>query len=208
MRRRSPRGRHRGPQRPSGFDQEKVSCPSSRLRRQPPGPRLPAGARGEKAPEVLVRYEVQFTPDADAPFRARALVAEGFAAQLAARELDIAKLLTSELVTNAVVHGEGMITMRADLDERRLLVEVIDRGRGFDRSVQGNPLLPSGGWGLRLVASESSRWGVREGATHVWFEIERPGLQRDGGESVPDEACRRPAFSRQRRASRSSGLGA
>jgi hypothetical protein len=26
-----------------------------------------------------------------------------------------------------------------------------------------------------IVDAESSRWGIHEGTTHVWFELERPG---------------------------------
>jgi hypothetical protein len=28
-----------------------------------------------------------------------------------------------------------------------------------------------GGWGLHLVETLSRRWGVREGSTHLWFEL-------------------------------------
>jgi anti-sigma regulatory factor (Ser/Thr protein kinase) len=120
-------------------------------------------------------YEFQLPRDVDAPGRARKLLAERFAGELADRELDTAKLLTSELVANAVVHGQGTITMRADLDVGRLLVEVIDEGTGFERAVRRGKLPQSEGWGLKLVDSESSRWGISEGTTHVWFELERPG---------------------------------
>ena len=35
------------------------------------------------------------------------------------------------------------------------------------------PATDVGGWGLHLVQTLSNRWGVHEGSTHVWFEIER-----------------------------------
>ena len=35
------------------------------------------------------------------------------------------------------------------------------------------PATDVGGWGLHLVQTLSKRWGVHEGSTHVWFEIER-----------------------------------
>jgi anti-sigma regulatory factor (Ser/Thr protein kinase) len=89
--------------------------------------------------------------------------------------LDRSKLLVSELVTNAVVHGQGKITLRADIDEDRLRAEVIDEGSGFERVVRDHTLDHLGGWGLTLVETESSRWGVHEGTTHVWFEVEQPG---------------------------------
>ena len=55
------------------------------------------------------------------------------------------------------------------------LAEVIDEGSGFEREVRRGDFERLGGWGLSLVDAESSRWGVHEGTTHVWFEIERPG---------------------------------
>ena len=54
-----------------------------------------------------------------------------FGDALEERQLQTAKLLTSELVTNALLHGEGSITLLASLEEDRLLVEVIDEGHGL-----------------------------------------------------------------------------
>jgi anti-sigma regulatory factor (Ser/Thr protein kinase) len=93
------------------------------------------------------------------------------------RTLITARLLVSELVSNAVTHGHGRITLRAQLFERRLLVEVIDEGDGFDRRLRerGFRTPGVGGWGLSVVDAESSCWGVRRDSSHVWFELERPG---------------------------------
>jgi anti-sigma regulatory factor (Ser/Thr protein kinase) len=142
-------------------------------------------------------YEVPLFRDFGAAGRARKLLAERFAAELTDHELDTARLLTSELVTNAVVHGQGRITMRADLDEGRLRVEVIDEGSGFERVVRKREMSGYGGWGLALVESESSCWGVHEGTTHVWFELERQGARSgspssaDTGGAVARGQCRR-----------------
>ena len=87
--------------------------------------------------------------------------------------LTLAKLLTSELVTNAVVHGQGRITLSAQADDERLLVEVEDEGAGFERTATRRAPGVAGGWGLDLVESESSRWGAYEGNSHVWFELAR-----------------------------------
>lgn len=86
-----------------------------------------------------------------------------------------AELLVSELATNALVHGDGQITLRARLDQHRLLVELIDEGSGFDRSLRRRDFWQVGGWGLGIVDDVASRWGVLEGTTHVWFELERAG---------------------------------
>jgi anti-sigma regulatory factor (Ser/Thr protein kinase) len=86
-----------------------------------------------------------------------------------------AELLVSELVTNALRHGRGDITLCARVDDDRMLVEVIDGGTGFARELRRSDFEQVGGWGLDIIDKVSSRWGVYEGTTHVWFELERPG---------------------------------
>lgn len=86
-----------------------------------------------------------------------------------------AELLVSELVTNALRHGDGRIVLRGALDADKLMVEVIDEGGGFEHELRRRDFDDVGGWGLGLVEDLASRWGVHEGTTHVWFELERPG---------------------------------
>jgi anti-sigma regulatory factor (Ser/Thr protein kinase) len=129
-------------------------------------------------------YEVALPRSADAPQTARRLIDQWFAEPLEQAELEAARLLASELVSNAVRHGRGQITLQADLDENRLLVEVIDEGGGLERALREHDFTGVSGWGLRLVDSQSSRWGAHEGTTHVWFELERPG-PRLGAEENP-----------------------
>ena len=84
-----------------------------------------------------------------------------------------ARLLLSEVVTNAVRHGEGE-TIRVLLDAVQggeLRCEVMDEGHGFVPKARDKPSMVEGGWGLHLVETLSRRWGVREGSTHVWFEL-------------------------------------
>lgn len=86
---------------------------------------------------------------------------------------DQARLLLSEIVSNAVRHGEGE-TIRVLLDAvhgGELRCEVMDEGHGFVPTARDQPALTEGGWGLHLVETLSRRWGVREGSTHVWFEL-------------------------------------
>lgn len=104
-----------------------------------------------------------------APRIARKWLAESFAAQLDAREQETAKLLVSELVTNAVVHGRGRIELLAALDRERLLVEVSDEGPGLT----SGHFHAVAGHGLWIVHAEASRWGIREGTAHIWFELQR-----------------------------------
>ena len=106
---------------------------------------------------------------------ARRWVVRSFGAALEAGELERAVIITSELVTNAVVHGHGTVVLRGELSEDRLLIEVIDEGDGFERTVREHDFETVGGWGLTIVDAEAGRWGIHGAKTHVWFEVERRG---------------------------------
>ena len=120
----------------------------------------------------------------DAPWIARRSMSDWFGTELESGELQRAKLLTSELVTNAVLHGKGRIMLRGELHEDSLRVEVIDEGEGFEHELRRRDFRDLHGRGLLIVEAESSSWGIHEGTTHVWFELERPG-SRLGTESRP-----------------------
>jgi anti-sigma regulatory factor (Ser/Thr protein kinase) len=120
----------------------------------------------------------------EAPWLGRSSLAKWFGTALEPQELHRAKLLASELLTNAVLHGQGKIVLRAKSDENRLLVEVIDEGHGFKHAVRKSAFADLSGRGLWIVDAESSRWGIHEGTTHVWFELERQG-PRLGTEKKP-----------------------
>jgi anti-sigma regulatory factor (Ser/Thr protein kinase) len=110
--------------------------------------------------------------DPRAPAVARRMVDEldGVIAPTAAEQ---ARLLLSEVVTNAVRHGEGeQIRVMLDAaDDGELRCEVTDEGHGFVPKARDKPATDVGGWGLHLVETLAERWGVREGSTHVWFEL-------------------------------------
>ena len=84
-------------------------------------------------------------------------------------------LLVSELVTNGVKYGdEGTLKLQIEAKgPRNLRVEVVDQGGGFVPQARDRPMNEPGGWGLHLVEALTDRWGVYEGSTHVWFEIDR-----------------------------------
>ncbi|MFJ9741627.1 ATP-binding protein [Streptomyces sp. NPDC101166] len=92
---------------------------------------------------------------------------------------DLAALLVSELVTNALRHATGPIVVclirPAGLDGV-LLVEVSDPLPDPPRERVAEPD-DEGGRGLQLVASSSRRWGTRPGGIGktVWFELAVPG---------------------------------
>lgn len=92
---------------------------------------------------------------------------------------DLAALLVSELVTNALRHATGPIGVRlvrpADVGDT-LRVEVSDPLPDPPRERTASPD-DEGGRGLQLVAGSSRRWGTRPGVTGktVWFELAVPG---------------------------------
>jgi anti-sigma regulatory factor (Ser/Thr protein kinase) len=122
---------------------------------------------------------------ADAGARARRVLTRWFQDDLEPTELSGLKLICSELVNNAVVHGRGTIELRADLNDDRVLIEVVDEGGGFEHVAHKVPFEQLTGRGLLIVDAGASRWGMHEGTTHVWAEVERAG-PRVGREAKPD----------------------
>jgi len=88
--------------------------------------------------------------------------------------LEDLQLVVSELVTNSVKFGpKRSITLAMSITGGGVVEgEVIDQGDGEQAKVEmtTEPTVDGGG-GLPLVDEIAVRWGVREGSTHVWFEI-------------------------------------
>jgi anti-sigma regulatory factor (Ser/Thr protein kinase) len=86
--------------------------------------------------------------------------------------LDTTVLLTSETVTNAIIHANSDVRMSIDVDAERVRVSVTDASP--TRPTVRRPSLDAiGGRGLYLLDSLASRWGVRNGrgGKTVWFEL-------------------------------------
>jgi anti-sigma regulatory factor (Ser/Thr protein kinase) len=115
---------------------------------------------------------LELARDRAAPGRARAAL-DGLDGALKPDKLDAARLLVSELVTNAVKYGgDGPVRVHAAIDDGVLRTEVVDDGSGFALVQRDTADLETpGGWGLHLVGELADRWGAYEGSTHVWFEI-------------------------------------
>ncbi len=117
---------------------------------------------------MLCRYE--FPRNEMAPSRARAALA-ALEPPVKGLPWEDATLLVSELVTNSVVHGSGdqVVLLIDDRRPQHFRCEVVDAGSGFVPTARGDRSI--GGWGLELVEKLTDSWGVREGSTHVWFEL-------------------------------------
>jgi anti-sigma regulatory factor (Ser/Thr protein kinase) len=81
-------------------------------------------------------------------------------------------LLTSELVTNAVRHGQGVVTVEVDCDERAIAVAVGD-DNGDQVSAPSEDPLAESGRGTTIVSAVATSWGIRareDGVGKiVWF---------------------------------------
>lgn len=86
--------------------------------------------------------------------------------------IDTAALLTSELVTNAVLHADSRIGLRLAHDVDSIRFEVQDHGRG-DPTLRRTGPEETGGRGLALVDTLSRAWGVEavSSGKAVWFEL-------------------------------------
>jgi anti-sigma regulatory factor (Ser/Thr protein kinase) len=84
-----------------------------------------------------------------------------------------ALLGVNELVTNALLHARSPAHVELDLDERRLLVLVTDRGMGTTVAVQDTDPGAVRGRGLALVEALADAWGNERTSrgTTVWFEL-------------------------------------
>ena len=119
------------------------------------------------------RRQSTLTADAFAPARARRLVTETCASAGLGALADTAALLTSELVTNAVLHARQPPSLGVAVRDGQLVVDVADP----------DPASPQVTWagahgehgrGLAIVDALADEWGVREtpgGGKAVWFAL-------------------------------------
>jgi anti-sigma regulatory factor (Ser/Thr protein kinase) len=120
----------------------------------------------------LFRLELPCNPDA--PYVVRHAL--GRYEQLE-RVREDARLIASELVTNAVMHSgcgtDHTIEVRASIGDDHLLISVDDPGLAGKRAeLRAAELTGEGGFGLRVVAQIAQRWGSdRPNGHRVWAEL-------------------------------------
>ena len=127
----------------------------------------------EPPPDLSVPLERVPTAPRKARACIRSLLGDGVSDEFA----DDAQLLTSELVTNAVMYAPNGCRLTAWFvgAARALRVEVEDDSAEGPRVRPAAPPTQIGGRGLQLVASKSSKWGVKSNSLgkSVWFELRR-----------------------------------
>jgi anti-sigma regulatory factor (Ser/Thr protein kinase) len=116
---------------------------------------------------------IELPPAPESPGSARDFVTGALRrGHVAPETVDIARLLTSELVTNSVVHARTTVTVSVRVSERRVHVAVEDADPTMPDGGAGGALETSGR-GLTIVARLAHDWGIepRTGGKCVWFDL-------------------------------------
>ncbi len=146
---------------------------------------------------ITARAAASFEPVGRSVATARSFVRDTLQGWGFADIVDDAVVLTSELVTNAVVHAGTHAEVLCLRTEDGVRVEVSDRYPEREVPLQsahaamGSPDR-EGGRGLQLCAALAGRWGVDYTPTHknVWFQLDLPEHQvgtRAAGPALPAE---------------------
>jgi len=122
------------------------------------------------------RQSVVLAAGAIAVSDARAWLASHASGLVEADRLASLMLVMSEIVTNAVRHGDprGEIRLAATPKDGYLCIQVTDAGPGFVPRPGAMASDEYGGFGLFLVERLTRRWGMtrENGRTRVWFEFD------------------------------------
>jgi anti-sigma regulatory factor (Ser/Thr protein kinase) len=118
--------------------------------------------------------QIELDRSVDGPRAARAFLSDALVAWDAERHADVAALLVSELVTNAIIHAHTGVRLRVAMLDSTLRVEVGDGSSATPHLVDSQPADP-GGYGLPLVNTLANDWGYEQvdgDGKRVWFELE------------------------------------
>ncbi|MET9451184.1 SpoIIE family protein phosphatase [Streptomyces cinerochromogenes] len=164
-------------------------------RREPPGHAAPHVDNRPRSSVITARAAASFEPVGRSVATARSFVRDTLQGWGFADIVDDAVVLTSELVTNAVVHAGTHADVLCLRTEDGVRIEVSDRYPEREVPLQNSPATMGspdreGGRGLQLCAALATRWGVDYTPTHknVWFQLnlpERPVGTRTAGPALP-----------------------
>ncbi|MEV3972126.1 SpoIIE family protein phosphatase [Streptomyces sp. NPDC050698] len=166
-------------------------------RREPVGPAAQHVENRSRSSVITARAAASFEPVGRSVASARSFVRDTLQGWGFADIADDAVVLTSELVTNAVVHAgtsADVLCLRSDEGVR---IEVADRYPEREIPLQGTAVNMGspdreGGRGLQLCAALAGRWGVEYTPTHktVWFMLDLPARAvgtRAAGPALPSD---------------------
>ena len=123
---------------------------------------------------VMVELRATLRAEPEQVAEARRLVSD-YLRDRGEEDGEVAVLLTSELVTNAILYGHGPLELRAHTEGSALRIEVRDQEPASPPVLRSDAdLTEIGGRGLQLVDTLADRWGwsaEAEGKV-VWFELD------------------------------------
>lgn len=132
----------------------------------------PAPAAAHQA--TLRGFAVEFLPADSRVRRIRRITAAHLRYWGLAALIDSATLAVSELVTNAIRHGEGhVVGLRVKCSAHALRIEVTD-GTPIPARARSASDAEESGRGLLLVAAISTEWGVSPDGTMTWCSLAIP----------------------------------
>jgi anti-sigma regulatory factor (Ser/Thr protein kinase) len=123
---------------------------------------------------VLHTVEMDCRADPLAPRQARAFVATAVKAWGLADLVERAELLTSEVVTNAIVHAHNPVRLVVEVQSSSVVVEVQEATAQTQVVVEDEEVAEADhGRGMVLVDALSDRWGwwKADGGKVVWFAL-------------------------------------
>jgi two-component sensor histidine kinase len=123
---------------------------------------------------LATREVFSLAPSRRAPAQARAAVREFTGSTVPSETSQTAELLVSELVTNALTHGRGTITVHLEHGASGLVVTVCDDDPSHPEVPPQVPLA-LGGRGLHMVEVLATEWGIAPNLSGpgkgVWFRL-------------------------------------
>jgi anti-sigma regulatory factor (Ser/Thr protein kinase) len=123
---------------------------------------------------VLHTVEMDCRADTLAPRHARAFVATAVKAWDLADLVERAELLTSEVVTNAILHAHNPVRLVVEVQSSSVVVEVEEASAQTQVVVEDPEVAEADhGRGMVLVDALSDRWGwwKADGRKVVWFAL-------------------------------------
>jgi len=119
-----------------------------------------------------MRDSITLQPEPSSAGEARVFVADHARDVCPAEMAEVAVLLTSELVTNVIVHAGTPMRLSVDVDADAVRVALADGAprTPVRRAAEGTRLT---GRGMHLVESLATHWGVdpTPAGKTVWFEV-------------------------------------
>jgi anti-sigma regulatory factor (Ser/Thr protein kinase) len=170
----------------AGWAQPSARCRTNRRRRagrlrtQPCGK---VGSRGTADPTtlgtVLESQDFTLPHSSDAAVLARRIVEEQLSPLLSPARASDLRLLTTELVTNALRHSPplpgGTIGLHVERDDRSIRVSVTDGGTHLDPDALTFHTAADGEFGMYFLDHLADGWGFSlDGVKGVWFGMDLP----------------------------------